>query len=195
MIKKPIQKKIKPSFNDLITQRKNKIKKNSLKQQTITKPSHKFNLKSNAKKQKFNLDSDDENNQNLGLTHQGNNKINYYLIIFVYLIGKSITEIDDFNENIDKDSNDSENEKIEPEIVNTYHFGGFDNENSQTVKKSKQDIYKEIIQKSKKMKYEKQKLKDENLEKIEEIDGNDNILMKILSLKKYKFKIFNNIYK
>lgn len=91
--------------------------------------------------------------------------------------------MDDFNEFIE---NDSEDEKIPTEIVENFHFGGFENQENPSApqKKSKQEIYKEIIKKSKKMKYEKQKLKEENLDKAQEINNNENLLSKLMSLKR-----------
>lgn len=76
---------------------------------------------------------------------------------------------------------------MDAEIVNELHFGGFDKNDGQNpgVKKSKQEIYKEIIKKSKKMRYEKQKLREENMTKIEEIDQDNDTFAKILALKMY----------
>lgn len=66
------------------------------------------------------------------------------------------------------------------------HFGGFEGDlspNSHGQRRSKQEIYKEIIKKSKKMRYEKQKLREENQNKVDEIDQNTETFRKILELK------------
>lgn len=67
-----------------------------------------------------------------------------------------------------------------------FHFGGFDNQEDPSAphKKSKQEIYKEIIKKSKKMKYEKQKLREENIDKAQEINNDESLLSKLMSLKR-----------
>jgi hypothetical protein len=102
--------------------------------------------------------------------------------LFKIKLGISVNNIDDFNEFIE---NDSEDEKIPNEIVENFHFGGFDNSaKSIPQKKTKQEIYKEIIKKSKQMKYEKQKQREENLEKTEEINNNETLLSKLMSLKR-----------
>ena len=95
--------------------------------------------------------------------------------------------IDDFNEDIEGSSNDEEN--LNKEYVNDLHFGGFEDSNNNDpsqIRKSKQEIYKEIIKKSKKMRYEKQKLREENISKVEEIDQNEETLKKILEMKLLK---------
>ena len=51
--------------------------------------------------------------------------------------------------------------------------------------KTKQEIYKEIIKKSKKMRYEKQKLREENINKVDEIDQDQATLNKILEMRLY----------
>ena len=93
--------------------------------------------------------------------------------------------IDDFNEEIEGSSVDDE---LNKEYVNELHFGGFDNqgnESNEAHKKSKQEIYKEIIKKSKKMRYEKQKLREENINKVDEIDQDQATLNKILEMRLY----------
>ena len=79
-----------------------------------------------------------------------------------------------------------DDDDLNREYVNDLHFGGFENNgNDPKNRKSKQEIYKEIIKKSKKMRYEKQKLREENIEKVEEIDQDEETMKKILELKMY----------
>ncbi len=95
--------------------------------------------------------------------------------------------VDDFNEDIERSSNDEED--LNKEYVNELHFGGFEDSNNNDpsqIRKSKQEIYKEIIKKSKKMRYEKQKLREENISKVEEIDQNEETLHKILEMKLFE---------
>lgn len=69
-------------------------------------------------------------------------------------------------------------------MVDELHFGGFENEASGTrERKSKQEIYKEIIKKSKKMRFEKQKMREENLNRVDEIDQDEETMKKILEMK------------
>ena len=72
------------------------------------------------------------------------------------------------------------------------NFGGFDEDNGDNDgerQKSKAEIYKEIIKKSKKMKYERQKLREENDAKREELDSGYQDLVPFLSFRK-KFLFF-----
>jgi hypothetical protein len=94
--------------------------------------------------------------------------------------------MDDFNEEIEGSSLDEED--LNKEYVNDLHFGGFENNsNDPRLRKSKQEIYKEIIKKSKKMRYEKQKLREDNLNKVDEIDQDEDTMKKIFELKLFVF--------
>lgn len=97
--------------------------------------------------------------------------------------------MDDFNEEIEKSSVDDD---LDKEYVSELHFGGFDDGMNDPSKhtKTKQEIYKEIIKKSKKMRYEKQKLREENLDKVDEIDQDQETMKKILELKMLYFLIY-----
>lgn len=98
------------------------------------------------------------------------------------IIGQEIEKLDDFNEDIEASS--AEDEEINKEMVNELHFGGFENEaDGSRPRKTKQEIYKEIIKKSKKMRYEKQKLREENLNRVDEIDQDSDTMKKILQMK------------
>ena len=94
--------------------------------------------------------------------------------------------MDDFNEEIEGSSLDEED--LNKEYVNDLHFGGFENNsNDPRLRKSKQEIYKEIIKKSKKMRYEKQKLREDNLNKVDEIYQDEDTMKKIFELKLFVF--------
>ena len=133
----------------------------------------------------FDLESDEE--KETMLTHQGqwNNLWNLLELIF-FFIGKAVNDIDDFKEEIEVSSVDEENH-IDADVVNDFHFQGFEDEkvekNNSNIgerRKTKQEIYKEIIHKSKKAKFEKQQLKFENQMKIEDIDNTFQSIMGLL---------------
>ncbi|GBB85519.1 hypothetical protein RclHR1_12000011 [Rhizophagus clarus] len=99
----------------------------------------------------FNLEDDDDD-----LTHYG----------------QSLAEIDDFDEPDLALSEDDGKGTIDMETVSRSHFGGFENTNDNDVgyKKSKNEIMKEIIAKSKVHKYKCQLEKDENEKVRQELD-------------------------
>jgi len=113
-------------------------------------------LTKKSKKLKFfELDSDDEV---LQLTHKG----------------KNIDEIDDFKNEEFKLSSGDEG-KIDAKTVNDYHFSGFyegdrDIAPNGERKKTRQEIFSELIHKSKKAKFERQQLAMENQIKKEKLD-------------------------
>lgn len=81
------------------------------------------------------------------------------------------------------DKEGSEDENINARLVNDFHFEGFDDEgdkndhNFQERKKTKQEIYKELIHKSKKEKFLRQQAALEMQEKVQELDdGFQNIV-------------------
>lgn len=75
-------------------------------------------------------------------------------------------------------------------MVNNLHFGGFDEDGDekdergfQNRRKSKQEIYKELIHKSKKAKFQRQQQQFENEQKIEELDEDFGAIFHLLSKK------------
>ena len=89
----------------------------------------------------------------------------------------NLDEMDDFKDRINDSSDEGD---VDRETVSKLHFGGFEEKTErrkegripvEKEKKSKKDIYEEIMKKSKLMKLEKQKLKEENQTKLEEIDN------------------------
>eukprot|EP00357_Protocruzia_adherens_P017853 CAMPEP_0115020092 /NCGR_PEP_ID=MMETSP0216-20121206/29882_1 /TAXON_ID=223996 /ORGANISM="Protocruzia adherens, Strain Boccale" /LENGTH=412 /DNA_ID=CAMNT_0002391785 /DNA_START=3119 /DNA_END=4357 /DNA_ORIENTATION=+ len=112
------------------------------------------------KKMKFNLDSDEE----ITMTH----------------FGKNIDELDDFGDNVDV-SSDEEMDRQFTEEATKAHFGGDEKANDGDdffkVKKTKKEVYEEIIAKSKMYKAEKAKMKYENDETLRDLDNDFETLM------------------
>ena len=70
------------------------------------------------------------------------------------LLGVNIDLLNDYKDtDLLNDDNDSEDERLDAKIVNDFHFEGFEDGPTNGRKKTKQEIFKEIIGKSKKEKY------------------------------------------
>lgn len=93
--------------------------------------------------------------------------------------------MDDFKDNeIDRSVSD---DNIDAEMVQNLHFGGFDDDGDerdergfQERRKTKQEIYKELIHKSKKMKFQRQQQQQEDDEKVAELDEGFEDIMQLL---------------
>ena len=90
--------------------------------------------------------------------------------------GKTLEDMDDYNDRGDRSSGD---ENIPAEIVDKLNFTGFDKEavpngtqdkDGVLKKKTKKEVYEEIIKKSKKMKYERQQQKEEDQGTLKELN-------------------------
>ncbi|KAI8906713.1 nucleolar protein 14, partial [Gorgonomyces haynaldii] len=82
-------------------------------------------------------------------------------------MGQSLDAIDDFNDaGLEKVDNDSDNGMIDENVVKAIHFGGFGDE----PKKSRNEIMKEVIQKSKQHKRERQMQKEFDMDMMDEVD-------------------------
>lgn len=97
----------------------------------------------------------------------------------------NLDEIDDFKDHeIDKSVSDDEG--INAEMVDKMHFEGFDEEGEKDEegfaqrRKSKQEIYKELIHKSKKAKFLRQRQQEETEMKIDELDDNFDTIASLL---------------
>ena len=118
-----------------------------------------LNTKTTRKRAKFNLDSDDDDDGDVffggGFTHKG----------------KPIQEEDDFNEQISLSSDEESPDKgkLTEEMVNTMNFGG-EGQVEQEKKKTRKEIFDEIIEKSKAYKEANKELKNINTELIKELD-------------------------
>ncbi|KAL1917482.1 uncharacterized protein VTP21DRAFT_3875 [Calcarisporiella thermophila] len=84
-------------------------------------------------------------------------------------LGQSLAEIDDFDEDIGL-SDEEDRGEIDQSIVSLSHFGGFEPVSDPDKKKSKAEVMKEVIAKSKLYKLERQKEKEENEELRKELD-------------------------
>lgn len=125
-------------------------------------------VKSSRKKSKFNLNSDDESEQDVmvGFTHKG----------------RRLGEFeDDFKEKIEMSSDDEpdvkdrDKGKLTEEMVNRLNFGGGElDEDGNYIepqkKKSRKEIFDEIIEKSKAWDAAKKEIKELNTELKEELD-------------------------
>ena len=75
-------------------------------------------------------------------------------------------------------------------MVQSLHFGGFDEEDGekddqrfQERRKTKQEIYSELIHKSKKMKFYRQQQQEEAEEKVQELDDDFDQIAQLLMKK------------
>ena len=110
----------------------------------------------NTRKKKFDLDSDDEQIDNFKLTHNGRN-------------------IDEDDGPTSKNKHDDDDEFLDDKIVEKMHFGGKDIDSDSgddflKVKKTKEEVFKEIVAKSKLYKAMRAEVKDENEELIDKLD-------------------------
>lgn len=117
--------------------------------------------KRNKRTKKFDLDSDDDDMQNIQLTHKG----------------KHLYELNDrnYDKPQDRPSESEDDDKyLDDNIVERLHFGGKDVEKEDdelfTVKKTKEEVFREIVAKSKLYKAAKAELKDQNEEMIDQLD-------------------------
>ncbi|KAJ3414203.1 nucleolar complex protein 14 [Chytridiales sp. JEL 0842] len=110
----------------------------------------------------FNLEDDD-----FDLTHKG----------------QSLSGMDEFDEDGLGDS-DSDNGMIDKETVRRAHFGGFEDENPEDRKKTKNEIMQEVIAKSKFHKHERQKANEDVLKLGEEVDADLEDIRSLLSIAK-----------
>ncbi|KAJ3321471.1 nucleolar complex protein 14 [Boothiomyces sp. JEL0866] len=126
-------------------------------------------MKEKTKKMKagtsFNLEDDEE-----VLTHMGQSLDNITSFDEVgqdEMSGIHRLKIDDGN--------------IDPSIVKFTHFGGFEEDKDPNVRKSRNEIMKEVIQKSKMYKKERQRQKEEDLNIAEEVDADLDTIRGLLA--------------
>jgi nucleolar protein 14 len=106
---------------------------------------------------KFDLDSDQEDLQNIQLTHRG----------------QALDDIFEYND--DRKQQSDEEYHMDDNIVNKLHFGGKNIDSDQDddflkVKKTKEEVFKEIVTKSKIFKAARAELKDQNEDAIDKLD-------------------------
>ncbi|KAI9142636.1 nucleolar protein 14 [Paraphysoderma sedebokerense] len=114
----------------------------------------------------FNLD--DSDNEYGGLTH----------------MGKSIDDIDKFDDSMLDD--EEFGGSIDKDTVGFTHFGGFDDGNDPDHRKSKAEVMKEVIAKSKMHKAERQKVKEENEDLRLQLDDELDSIRSLLDTKSSK---------
>ena len=124
-------------------------------------------LKKSKKKNKFNFDDDDDNNENIFFTHNG----------------KKILSEDSFSIDDNNDDDDNYNQQMKNFI---------DKIDSKNL--NKHEKYKEIILKSKQLKEEKQKIKEDLKNKINYLDENFSEINVLLKKRKRQFNTFNDEY-
>lgn len=130
--------------------------------------------KRSTKASKFALDSDSEDDaQNVQLTHGG----------------EAINDISDFKHRTNPDDLDDqfEDKFVDDQMVEKLHFGGkgIDDEKDEgddffKVKKNKQEVFQEIMAKSKMFKAARAELKDQNMEMTEKLDAEFKDIMPLL---------------
>ena len=180
---KKFQKKNNNSFSQLISEYQSKNVVNSFKDKRIAENSNlsydeKMKLRYKAqqllkktKKSKFAFDnenSDENSEEEIKLTHKGK-------------------EINDLSDNDDLSDNNDEDEYYEK--MNEYI------ENLDSNKKlTKQEKFKAIIMKSKKLKEEKHRIKEDNLNKIDFLNDNFEEINSLLKKRKRTFNRLNDDY-
>ena len=132
-------------------------------------------------------DSDSEGAKNddplMGFTHKGKR-------LMIDEDGR-----DDFNEHISQDSDDDKHDRskrkgfLSNEMVARMNFGGgaeddLDDENQPQVKKTRKEVFEEIIEKSKNYDAARKELKQINLEMSKELNNDFADLLKRLKYKK-----------
>ncbi len=116
-------------------------------------------LKHSRKREKFNLDSDESDGNDIflgnGFTHKG----------------KPLIQDDDFDERISMSSEDERADKgqLNEEMVNEMNFGQ-GNEDGEERRKSRKEVFEEIIEKSKAYRDANKELKTINHELVKELD-------------------------
>lgn len=122
---------------------------------------------------KFDLDSEEEDMQSIQLTHGG----------------KALDETFDFRDDKQLLDRKDDNWRLDDGIVENLHFGGktIDNHNEEDdffkVKKTKEEVFKEIVTKSKIFKAAKAELRDQNEELIDQLDGDFGDIFPLLETK------------
>ena len=166
------------NFSQLITDYQNKNNVNSFKDNRIAENATNLSLEQKmklrykaqqmlkkSKKTKFAFD-DDESENDIKLTHNGK-------------------EIDD-NDNFSGNEDDEEYYKQMDDFI--------ENNINSNPKLSKQEKFKEIIKKSKLLKQEKQRIKEETLNQIELLNDNFDEINSLLKKRKRTFNRFNDDY-
>lgn len=132
------------------------------------------------KRTKFQLDSDSDNNDVfVGFTHKGK------------VLGN---DKDDFNEDISQDSDDDKNDRqnrkgfLNEEMVERLNFGGGqdqeDMDQAKPLKKTRKEVFEEIIEKSKSYDAARKEMKQINMTMQRELDNDYQGLLDVLKFKK-----------
>lgn len=138
-----------------------KMKLRYIAEQRTRAMSH-LNTKTTRKREKFNLDSDESDGGDIFLGSKGG---------FTHK-GKPLIQDDDFDEKISQSSDDGEpggdKGKLTEEMVNTLNFGMGDAAgiHAEDHKKTRKEIFEEIIEKSKAYKFAYKEMKNVNQELI-----------------------------
>jgi len=141
------------------------------------------NTKMTKKRSKFHLDSDDESDGGdvyMGFTHRGHKLGDFE---------------DDFKERVAYSSDeeaDPDKGKLGEDYVNRMNFGGgeengeYEQDEGYTQKKSRKEVFEEIIEKSKAFNQAKKEMKQVNEELREELDDEYQDLIGLLDFKRNK---------
>ncbi|ORZ09154.1 nucleolar protein 14 [Absidia repens] len=105
--------------------------------------------------------------------------------------GQSLADIDDFDDTGLALSDEEDNGQLDRSIVNKMHFGGFDDDEKEAKDdtdrpKSKNEVMKELIAKSKMHKYERQMAKQEDDDIRAGLDEDLNDIRGLLNIEKRK---------
>ena len=128
-----------------------------------------LSAKTSRKRTKFQLDSDSDGDNNdvfMGFTHKGKRL-------------DVDADKDDFNEDISQESDDDKNDRknrkgfLTEDMVNQMNFGGgeeVDDEGAPKVKKTRKEVFQEIMEKSKNYDAARKELKQINLKMVNELE-------------------------
>jgi nucleolar protein 14 len=96
-------------------------------------------------------------------------------------MGQNINDMDSFD-NAGLELADSDDDGvIDANVVNQLHFGGFNPDEDPNTKKSRNEIMKEVIAKSKMHKRERQQQKEHDLDLVEQVDGDLDLMRSLLA--------------
>jgi nucleolar protein 14 len=97
-------------------------------------------------------------------------------------MGQNLADMDAFDnaglERVDLSDDDG---MIEKSVVDQLHFGGFDDKSDPNARKSRNEIMKEVIAKSKMHKRERQQQKEHDLDLVEQVDGDLDLMRSLLA--------------
>lgn len=97
-------------------------------------------------------------------------------------MGQNLADVDTFTTSGLERLDDSEDDgMIDSKVVDALHFGGFDTSDDPNHRKSRNEIMKEVMAKSKMHKRERQQQKEFDLDVMEQVDGDLDLMRTLLA--------------